>query len=214
MVAAAAPMRGVYAITDENLLPGPLLAERTEEALAGGIGVLQYRNKSADNAQQLAEGRLLMSLCRQYNTPLLINDDVELCVAVGADGVHLGQGDTGLRAARARLGAGAIIGVTCHSDLTLARKAEQEGASYVAFGRFHPSNTKPNARPARLEVLHQAKLALTLPIVAIGGINAENGAALLDAGADMLAVIHYLFAFPDVTARVRQMNTLFASSAT
>lgn len=212
MIAAAASMKGVYAITDESLLPGTLLAERVEAALAGGIALLQYRNKSADNAQQLAEGRLLKSLCRQYRTPLLINDNLELCIALGANGVHLGQSDTGLQTARARLGAEAIIGVTCHSDLALARKAEQEGASYVAFGRFYPSNTKPDARPASLEVLHQARQALTLPIVAIGGINAENGAALLDAGADMLAVIHYLFAFPDVTARVRQLNTLFTSS--
>lgn len=212
MSTAVASMRGVYAITDENLLQGSLLVERVSAALAGGITLLQYRNKNADKARQLTECLLLKGLCSQYDTPLLVNDDLDLCVAAGADGVHLGQGDTELQAARARLGSRAIIGVTCHSDLALAQKAEQHGASYVAFGRFFPSNTKPQATPARLDVLQQARQVLALPIVAIGGINAENGAALLDAGADMLAVIHYLFAFPDVTARVRQLNNLFTSS--
>lgn len=214
MMSAVASMSGVYAITDESLLQGDLLSERVSAALAGGITLLQYRNKSADKARQLAECRLLKHLCSQYDTPLLINDNVDLCIAAGADGVHLGQSDTGLQVARTRLGDRAIIGVTCHSDLALALKAEQRGASYVAFGRFFPSNTKPQATPASIDVLRQARQTLTLPIVAIGGINAENGAALLDAGADMLAVIHYLFAFPDVTARVRQLNTLFTSSST
>lgn len=214
MVAPVTAMRGVYAITDAGLLPGDLLAERAGAALDGGISLLQYRNKGADKALRLRECKVLKQLCDRYGTPLLINDDVELCIAAGADGVHLGQSDTGLQIARARLGKGAIIGVTCHSDVALAQEAERQGASYVAFGRFFPSKTKPLAKPASLDVLQQARQALTLPIVAIGGINAENGAALLDAGADMLAVIHYLFAFPDVTARVRQLNTLFTSSAT
>lgn len=214
MTATVASMSGIYAITDESLLQGDLLSERVSAALAGGITLLQYRNKGADKARQLAECLLLKHLCSQYDTPLLINDNVDLCIAAGADGVHLGQSDTGLQVARTRLGDRAIIGVTCHSDLALALKAEQQGASYVAFGRFFPSNTKPQATPASIDVLRQARQTLTLPIVAIGGINAENGAALLDAGADMLAVIHYLFAFPDVTARVRQLNTLFTSSST
>jgi thiamine-phosphate pyrophosphorylase len=150
-------------------------------------------------------------LCRRYGTPLLINDDVALCLAIGADGVHLGQNDSGLRQARERLGPSAIIGMTCHSDLALAHKAEENGASYVAFGRFFPSVTKPHAVPADIGILPVARAALKVPIVAIGGINAENGGALITAGADMLAVIHDLFAFPDVEIRARALNSLFAS---
>ncbi|MDP1932151.1 MAG: thiamine phosphate synthase [Gammaproteobacteria bacterium] len=214
MTAGSVCKRGVYAITDETQLPGSLLEERVTEALIGGISLLQYRNKKGNSAQRLLECQLLKSLCNQYDTPLLINDDVDLCIAVGADGVHLGQSDSGLEKARLRLGDKAIIGITCHSDLVLAQKAEKQGASYVAFGRFYPSSTKPLAAPASLEILHRARQTLALPIVAIGGINAENGAALLDAGADLLAVIHYLFAFPDVAVRIRQLNTLFVPSTT
>lgn len=209
---ATFPLRGLYAITDEHLLPGKLLLERVEAALATGLALLQYRNKLSTSAQRQAQAEALLALCRRYNTPLLINDDVALCLAVGADGVHLGQGDSGLQLARQQLGPRAIIGITCHSDLTLASRAEEDGASYVAFGRFFPSATKPHALPAEIAILPRARAALRIPIVAIGGINAENGATLLTAGADMLAVIHDLFAFPDVESRARELNSLFASS--
>lgn len=209
---ATIPLRGLYAITDEHLLPEELLLERVEAALATGLALLQYRNKLSTTAQRQTQAEALLALCRRYNTPLLINDDVALCLAVGADGVHLGQGDSGLQLARQQLGPRAIIGITCHSDLTLASRAEEDGASYVAFGRFFPSATKPHALPAEIGILHRARAALRIPIVAIGGINAENGATLLTAGADMLAVIHDLFAFPDVESRARELNSLFASS--
>lgn len=211
-MSAAISLRGLYAITDEHLLPGELLLERVEAALATGVALLQYRNKLATTAQRLAQAEALLALCRRYSTPLLINDDVALCLAIGADGVHLGQGDSGLPLARQQLGPHAIVGITCHSDLALASRAEANGASYVAFGRFFPSATKPHALPADIDILPRARAALSVPIVAIGGINAENGAALLTAGADMLAVIHHLFAFPDVESRARELNSLFASS--
>lgn len=204
-------LQGLYAITDEALLPGDLLLTRVEAALRAGLALLQYRNKLSTASERLAQARSLLALCRDYNTPLLINDDVALCLASGADGVHLGQGDSGVRVAREQLGARAIIGVTCHSDLTLAGRARAEGADYVAFGRFYPSRTKPQAMPAQIDILSQARMALDIPIVAIGGINAENGGALITAGADMLAVIHALFAFPDVESRARELNSLFAS---
>lgn len=206
-----AAMRGLYAITDELLLPGEVLLERVEAALRTGIALLQYRNKQSPEADRLLQAQTLLALCRRYGTPMLINDDVLLCQAVGADGVHLGQGDASLRQARAILGHEAIIGITCHSDLELASRAQAGGASYVAFGRFFPSQTKPNARPADLDILLRAREQLDIPIVAIGGINAENGRALITAGADMLAVIHALFAFPDVESRARELNSLFAS---
>jgi len=205
------PLRGLYAITDEALLPGPLLLERVQAALRAGLAVLQYRNKKSPADVRLEQVRELLALCRHYNTPLLINDDVALCRTAEADGVHLGQGDLGLRQARDQLGPRAIIGITCHSDLALASSAQAEGASYIAFGRFFPSLTKPHAVPADIGILPRARAALDIPIVAIGGINAENGGALITAGADMLAVIHDLFAFPDVESRARKLNSLFAS---
>ncbi len=206
------PLRGVYAITDENLLAGPTLFSAVEEALGAGLALLQYRNKSADWQSKCAEATQLLHLCQRYNTPLLINDDVELCREIGAAGVHLGQADTKLVAARQRLGEQAIIGITCHSDLSLALRAQAAGADYVAFGRFFPSHTKPNAPQASIQVLQQAKAQLAIPIVAIGGINAENGQALVTAGADMLAVIHTLFASADVEAQAKALNALFRTT--
>lgn len=205
-------LHGLYAITDENLLAGPALFAAVEEALRAGLALLQYRNKSYDWTERCTEAAELAALCRRYDTPLLINDDVDLCLEVGADGVHLGQSDTKLREARQRLGENGIIGITCHSDLILAQRAEAAGADYVAFGRFFPSLTKPNAPAASIEVLRQAKAQLTIPIVAIGGINAENGEALVMAGADMLAVINTLFASPDVAATANALNALFRST--
>jgi len=205
-------LHGLYGITDDALLSGNLLLERSEAALRAGLALLQYRNKQSPADVRLQQAHALLALCRHYNTPLLINDDVTLCRAVGAHGVHLGQGDASLRDARHCLGGQAIVGVTCHSDLALALRAQAEGASYVAFGRFFPSLTKPLARPADIDILRRARTALDIPIVAIGGINAENGRALITAGADMLAVIHALFAFPDVESRAREFNSLFASS--
>lgn len=205
------PLRGVYAITDENLLPGDLLLTRVECALRAGLVLLQYRNKQGSEAQRLRQARALVELCRQYDTPLLINDDVPLCLAAGAAGVHLGQRDRALAEARRLLGPEAIIGITCHDRLALAREARAAGASYVAFGRFFASQTKPSATPADISILPQARRELDIPVVAIGGITAENGAALIAAGADMLAVIHALFAFPDVESRARKLNSLFTS---
>lgn len=204
--------RGVYAITDETLLTAALLCERVQAALEAGLSLLQYRNKHSPWAERVAQCQALKTLCEQFQTPFLINDDVDLCLEVGADGIHLGQGDARLRSARQRLGDSAIIGITCHNNLSLAQDAEAQGASYVAFGRFFPSSTKPLAPPATLDDLRQARAELRLPIVAIGGINAENGATLIDAGADMLAVIHYLFATSAVYARTRQLNSLFQPS--
>ncbi len=174
--------------------------------------MLQYRTKTARLDTQCAEARALRTLCARYRTPFVINDNVDLCLEVGADGVHLGHSDEALPVARRRLGDSAIIGVTCHSDLDRARTAAENGATYVAFGRFFPSSTKPHAPSADLRILHQAQAELPLPRVAIGGITAENGATLVAAGAHMLAAIHYLFAHPDVDARVHALQACFAAT--
>lgn len=197
---------GIYGITDDALLPGAKLLVAVEQALQSGISMLQYRSKNSSQAQCLSAATQLQALCKRYQTPLIINDNVALCQAVAAAGVHLGKSDASIEQARAALGEQAIIGVTCHDSIEGALQAQQRGASYVAFGRFFKSTSKPDAPGASLSVLPQARARLTIPIVAIGGINADNCAAVIAAGADMVAVINYLFASDDVPQRVAALN--------
>ncbi|UUA72318.1 thiamine phosphate synthase [Cellvibrio sp. QJXJ] len=199
----------LYAITDSQLLPGDQLFTAVAAALKGGCKLVQYRDKTSDKVRRSFEARNLLALCNQYQAQLLINDDVELAKEVGAHGVHLGQGDTNPVAARIILGNRAIIGVTCHDSLTLAQQAIKDSANYIAFGRFFPSSTKPNARPAPISLIGEARQQFSaIPIVVIGGITLENGKQLLDAGADMLAVCHSLFAADDITAQAKKFTEL------
>ncbi len=205
-------LRGLYAITDSQLLAGRFLSH-VEAALEGGVCLLQYRDKSDDAARRLREAQALQQLCERYGTQLIINDDAELARHLGV-GVHLGQTDGPLTPARALLGSAAIIGSTCHASLDLAAQAAREGASYVAFGRFFTSSTKPGAPAADVRLLAQARAQVNLPIAAIGGVTLDNAAALVHHGADLLAVIHGLFgadSAPEVTRRARAFNALFAS---
>lgn len=205
-------LRGLYAITDSQLLAGRFLSH-VEAALEGGVCLLQYRDKSDDAARRLREAQALQQLCERYGTQLLINDDAELARHLGV-GVHLGQTDRPLTPARALLGSAAIIGSTCHASLDLAAQAAREGASYVAFGRFFTSSTKPGAPAADVRLLAQARAQVNLPIAAIGGVTLDNAAALVHHGADLLAVIHGLFgadSAQEVTRRARAFNALFAS---
>ncbi|QZI71479.1 thiamine phosphate synthase [Pseudomonas protegens] len=205
-------LRGLYAITDSQLLAGKFL-KYVEAALEGGVTLLQYRDKSDDQARRLREAETLLTLCERYKTRLIINDDAELAARIGA-GVHLGQSDGPLTPARALQGRQAIIGSTCHDQLPLAEQAAKEGASYVAFGRFFNSTTKPGAPTASLELLDQARASLHLPICVIGGITLENAAPLVNHGADLLAVVHGLFgadSADEVTRRARAFNALFNS---
>lgn len=182
---------------------------RIEAALAGGARWLQYRDKSADPGQRLADAGMLRALSQRYSAGLIINDDVALAQAVGADGVHLGQEDGSASAARAVLGPTAIIGVTCHDRLELAHDAAKAGANYVAFGAFYPSKSKPQAALAPLSLLSQARSELDLPICAIGGVNADNAAELKAAGADLVAVIDAVFAADDPRRAATQLAAIF-----
>ena len=205
-------LRGLYAITDSQLLAGRFLSH-VEAALDGGVTLLQYRDKSDDAAQRLREAEALAKLCERYTTQLIINDDAELAARLGV-GVHLGQTDGPLTPARALLGQQAIIGSTCHAQLELAEQAAREGANYVAFGRFFNSVTKPGAPAASVELLEQARRRVNLPIAVIGGITLDNAAPLVAHGADLLAVIHGLFgadSAQEVTRRARAFNALFES---
>ncbi len=201
--------RGVYAITDSTLLPGNKLIESVTQALQGGISLLQYRNKAGSPDERLNQARVLRAVCDRYSVPLIINDDIQLCLDSGAKGLHIGQSDTDLHQARSLLGNQAIIGVTCHGDIGTALKAQLSGADYVAFGRFFPSVTKPAAPVTELSVLRQANEKLSIPIVAIGGINAKNAQLVIDAGADMIAVINYLFEDNNVKRRARLLADFF-----
>ncbi|MEY3289803.1 MAG: hypothetical protein RLZZ419_2045 [Pseudomonadota bacterium] len=197
------PARGLYAITQTDNKSCETIVNEVIAAIRGGAVLVQYRDKNPLDADFLAKE--LLQVCHQYKVPLLINDDVELAFRVGADGVHLGKEDGAIAQARKRLGNDAIIGVSCYNFVEQALDAQGQGATYVAFGRFFPSSSKPLAAPAHIETLQQARLLLAIPIVAIGGILPENGAQLLTAGADLLAVIGGLFeSQPEQSARAYQ----------
>jgi thiamine-phosphate pyrophosphorylase len=204
-------LRGLYAITPETTDSAHLEASvRTLfAAAANDCAALQYRNKSGTQAIRLDQARCLAALARASRVPFIVNDDVQLAVAVGADGVHIGRDDGDIGAARAAL-RGKLVGVSCYDDLATARSAVTSGADYVAFGSVFPSNTKPQAVRAPLALFRAAK-ALGVPLVAIGGITAQNAPAVLDAGADALAVISALFDAPDIAARAREFARLFAT---
>jgi thiamine-phosphate pyrophosphorylase len=202
-------LSGLYAITDSSQ---EQLTHEVELALMGGARIIQYRDKSSDRQKRLAQTEKLLDLCRKLSAYLIINDDVELANTIGADGVHLGQDDLDITRARAELGDQAIIGISCYNSLDLAIAAQKAGADYVAFGRFFPSSSKPQAVKAEIELLHEAKSKLQLPIVAIGGITSENGSALLAAGADMLAVIQGVFGQQDIRAAAEQFQKLFVQN--
>jgi len=201
------PLSGLYAITAEHHSTPEQLAQAVNAALRGGAKLIQYRAKSAHD--RLAEARLVLAECRAAGVPLIINDDVELAFAINADGVHLGKDDGSVQQARERLGQGAIIGVSCYDSVERALEAQAQGASYAAFGRFFPSASKPNAPCAHLETLIEAKRKLSIPLVAIGGITPDNGKTLLNAGADMLAVIDAVFGTDDPERAAAAFQPLF-----
>lgn len=202
---------GLYAITDTAIAArrGRALADMVAAALRGGARIIQYRDKISSAEQRHATAVLLRDLCEKFNALFLINDDVELALACSAHGVHLGQSDTGLQHARARLGPDHIVGISCHSDLALALRAEQHGANYIALGRFFPSQTKPQAPPAGIETLRTIRAQIKTPIVAIGGVTPQNAPQLIAAGADMIAAIAGVFDTDDVEVAAREYTKLF-----
>lgn len=206
-------VRGLYAVTDPDLCPGERVLDAGAAALRGGATMLQYRDKHADTATRRHRAARLALLCQEYGALFIVNDDPVLAAEVEADGVHIGQSDGGIARARQMLGDGKLIGVSCHGSLDLAQQAADEGADYLALGRFFPSHTKPQAPPADLATLRQARRRFRQPLVAIGGVTADNAETLIEAGADAVAVIHGLFGFPDdtaVEAAARRLSGLFA----
>ncbi|WP_024304543.1 thiamine phosphate synthase [Pseudogulbenkiania sp. MAI-1] len=202
-----ATREGLYAITPDTD-DSERLIELVGDVLPHGVRLLQYRNKSQDPVRRLWQASLLASLCQSHGVTFIVNDDVELALSVGADGVHLGRDDAAIAAARARLGPDAVIGASCYDDLALAEAAVAAGASYVAFGAVFPSGTKPNAVRAPLELFGQAK-RFGVPTVAIGGITPANAGEVVAAGADMLAVIGALFDAADPAQVAERLAATF-----
>jgi thiamine-phosphate pyrophosphorylase len=203
-------LRGLYAVTPEMEDTRALVAA-ARSALAGGATLLQYRAKRATPATALEQARLLAAACHEHGALFIVNDALDLALACGADGVHLGRDDMDVAAARARWPRG-VIGVSCYAAPEDARAARAAGASYVAIGSVFPSATKPAAVRAPLEAIERARRAGGLPVCAIGGITPANARAAVAAGADMIAVISALFDAPDVRAVARALSALFESS--
>lgn len=202
-------LAGLYALTPD-LVDTRILSMRTACALAGGASAVQYRNKTAPPALKLQQADALRALCVERGAIFIVNDDIELARAVEADGVHLGRDDASIGQARARLGAGAVIGASCYDSLERAQAAAAEGASYVAFGSFYPSPVKPNAVRPQPRLIAEAKdLFPQIDVVAIGGITAANAAPLVAAGADALAVLSALYDAPDIALAASELVACF-----
>lgn len=199
---------GLYAVTPD-LVDTPELLDKVRRVLRGGAQVLQYRNKIADAALRLQQARALRELTREFDTLFIVNDDTSLAAQVDSDGVHLGGEDGSVTAARAQLGEAKLIGVSCYNRADLAMDAARRGADYVAFGAFFPSAIKPEAARADVALLQKVRGELNLPIVAIGGITCHNGAAIVAAGADSLAVITALWDAPDIEQAAQELSKLF-----
>ncbi len=185
-------IKGLYAITPD-MADLNTLVHKTQLAIEGGAFMVQYRSKKQDHAVKMQQCAAILRLCREYGVPCIVNDDVEMCRILEADGVHLGENDDNIADVRHILGEDAIIGSSCYDQLDRAKQAQKEGATYVAFGAVFPTPTKPNAPRATLELLREAKHEIHIPIVAIGGITVNNAHDVIEAGVDAIAVITSLF---------------------
>lgn len=206
-------IKGLYAVTPDSA-DTEWLVRAVEAAIRGGAGVVQYRNKWADESLRLRQARRLAELCRRLDAALIVNDSISVALESGAHGVHLGREDGELAVARRLLGKDACIGVSCYDEINLARRAVGAGADYVAFGSFFPSPTKPDAVRAPLELLRVASRELGVPVVAIGGIDHMNAGVLQEAGADAIAVISAVFGAADIEQAARRLSASFERSRT
>lgn len=201
-------MKGLYIVTPDWDDTQKLL-DVTEMALRSGAALVQYRHKTADQALRREQAECLLALCRSYRRPLIINDHVDLCLAIDADGVHIGGTDLSVAQVRAILGADSIVGASCYGDLQLARDAHRDGASYVAFGGFYPSRVKKYPVTTPIQIVTQSKSEMPLPVVVIGGMTEENAAPLIACGADMVAAISSVYSAADPEMAARNFVRLF-----
>jgi thiamine-phosphate pyrophosphorylase len=209
MINTKKTIHGLYVITDQRMISPKRFSAKIRQALEGGVRVMQYRDKSQQHELRWEQAQELVKLCREYNAISIINDDIELTKVVGADGVHIGAEDDDVLYAREQLGENKIIGVSCYADIGLAKKVILESADYVAFGSIFSSSTKPQAPVAGLDVLRGAKNELSVPVVAIGGINLNNMADVVATGVDAISIISGVFANEAVTSSAQQFSTFF-----
>ncbi len=199
---------GLYALTPDTNDTNTLLMQ-VGQALTGGVRVLQYRNKSTNAALRREQAFALLRICRRHGIPFIVNDDLALACELDADGVHLGREDGDLASARSVLGPQKLLGASCYRDVQLAITACEQGADHVAFGSFFASSTKPSAVRSNPTLLSKARARLTVPIVAIGGITAQNAGVLITAGATAVAVVSALFDAPNIVASAQAFGRLF-----
>ncbi|NKI67796.1 thiamine phosphate synthase [Collimonas pratensis] len=200
-------MKGLYIVTPDWDDTAKLL-EVSEQALQGGAALLQYRHKTADAALRQEQAEALLALCRRYQRPFIINDYVELCLALDADGIHVGGTDASVAEVRAQVGPDKIVGASCYGDLALAHAAQRAGASYIAFGGFYPSRVKKYPVTTPVDIITRSKAEIALPNVVIGGMTQENAVPLIAAGADMVAAISSVYLAEDPVAAARSFAAL------
>jgi len=193
-------LSGLYAITNETLMPEAHFIRLAEAAISSGISVLQYRDKSTNIQKRQRQASALKKLCDQHAVIFIINDDINLAQQVDADGVHIGKHDVDLNVARKQLGDNKIIGISCYNQLSLAKNAVANGADYIAFGRFFDSSIKPTAAQANIQLISEYKKKFNTPLCCIGGITHQNYSPLVQAGTDMYAVISDIFCEPTSAA--------------
>ncbi|NEX64266.1 thiamine phosphate synthase [Noviherbaspirillum galbum] len=202
-------MKGLYLVTPDWDDTEKMLAA-TEAGLRGGAAVVQYRHKTASPALRREQAGRLQALCKRHGVPFIVNDFIDLCLELDADGIHVGGTDMAVADVRKAVGPSRIVGASCYGSLDLARQAHQAGASYVAFGGFYPSRVKKYEVATRPEIVTQAKAEIPLPNVVIGGMTQENSAPLVALGADMVAVISSVYMVEEVEAAARGFAGLFA----
>jgi thiamine-phosphate pyrophosphorylase len=202
---------GLYAITPDLNHTNDLL-NKTRQVLEGGVKLVQYRNKSANDSLRREQAKLLLPLCREHNALLIINDHLEIAIEIDADGVHVGKNDVSVSAAKNQLGQNKIVGTSCYNQLDLAMQAQKDGADYIAFGAFFSSLTKPNAVSVSISLVNQAQKALSIPIVGIGGIQLTNARTVIQSGCAAIAVCHDLFQAENIKATAEHYVQLFAET--
>ena len=201
-------IKGLYAITPDSADLNTLI-QKTQLAIEGGAFMVQYRSKIHDRDVKMQQCAAILRLCREYDVPCIVNDDVEMCRILKADGVHLGENDDNIAEVRRILGEDSIIGSSCYDQLNRAKQAQKEGASYVAFGAVFPTPTKPHAPRATLELLREAKSEIQIPIVAIGGITMNNAHDVIETGIDAIAVITNLYESNSIKETAETLSQMF-----
>jgi thiamine-phosphate diphosphorylase len=199
-------MAEIYAISDDILMPENLALRYTREILECGVKFFQFRSKKAAKNEKLASE--ILNLCEKFGAKFIVNDDVKFAKKIGANAVHLGKDDEGIKEAFEILGKDAYVGVSCYNDISLAINAAKNGASYVAFGSVFTSPTKPNAPKCGLEVVKEAKQILNLPVCVIGGINETNIGSLSLAKPDLIAVISAIYKNGNIKENIKNLQKI------